>query len=118
MKYSYKTKKQKKGMGIIPVIIIAILASVVSISLYDMYMRVDVNYQKQDMEATRMSTTGSNREENNSQNVEDIIESASKSIVGISKIKDNGNSIFLKDSAEQLGLRHRCSCFGKWIYNY
>ena len=104
MKQKYRAKKPKKGIGAMSVIIIAILSSITSVCLYDMYARVDVNYGSINNGAVRMSTDIDKSEEDANQNIEDIIEHASKAIVGVSKIKDNGSSIFLKGSTEQLGM--------------
>lgn len=38
------------------------------------------------------------------QDITKVIEYTSKSVVGISKLKDNGNSIFLQEAVQQLGL--------------
>lgn len=40
----------------------------------------------------------------NSNQIADVVERVTKSVVGISKLKDNGNSVFLENSAGQLGL--------------
>ena len=38
------------------------------------------------------------------QDITEVLESVTKSVVGISKIKNKGNSIFLNNSASDLGL--------------
>ena len=50
----------------------------------------------------RLAQTIEEAEPNNS--IEDIIEQTTTCVVGISKMKNNGNSIFLKDGSTLLGL--------------
>lgn len=65
----------------VPVIIVAILASVTSVCLYDMYLGVEVSYENTNSGATRMSTNINKTGDSIEDNIEDIIENASKSIV-------------------------------------
>jgi len=102
--------KNKGKMHIIPTTLIAILISVSSIALYDMYLKIDVNQETNNILIEKMSATDEqtkkvlttlNVEENS---VLDIIENVSSSVVGISKIKSIGETIFSQNSAETMGL--------------
>lgn len=103
--YEYR-KRESKFKKIIILIILIIVVAATSIFIYDMYANIDVYSHEQStqgLEASRISYSG---EENNNQNndVSDTLENTIKSIVGVSKIKNVGNSIFLNNSTESLGL--------------
>ena len=100
-----KKHKQKKSVGITSIILINILISVISILLYNMYQGIDISTsQKQSSNNVEIARASTLQEVSNNIKTTDIIESVSSCVVGISKIKNTGNSIFLKDSTEQLGL--------------
>lgn len=69
----------------------------VSIFIYAFYMNLQA--QENNTNATEQRPVDTN---NNS--IEDIIENNFNSVVGISKLKDNGTSIFLMNAANDLGL--------------
>lgn len=103
--YEYR-KRESKLKKIIILIILIIVVAATSIFIYDMYANIDVYSHEQStqgLEASRISYT---EEGNNNQNndVSDTLENTIKSIVGVSKIKNVGNSIFLNNSTESLGL--------------
>lgn len=67
-----------------------------------MYTDIDVySTDENNNVAVRLSQNESKKEE---QNITEVLESVTKSVVGISKIKNKGNSIFLNNSASDLGL--------------
>ncbi len=97
-KFKEKGKKVLRNIGKIFII------SVISIWVYSTYTKTEVsqNISNSVSDANRVSAV----EEINKKDeeIENLIEKANKSIVGISKIKNTGSSIFTKDSADQLGL--------------
>ena len=102
----YRYKKSKKGTlkSISMIFVIMVLTSIISILLYKIYEGIDINtYQTQGYEAERTLQTLESRKEESKQ-IADIVEEVSSCVVGISKIKNAGNTIFLKDSASSLGL--------------
>lgn len=103
--YKYK-RRPSKLRRIITLTILIIVVATVSIFIYDMYINIDVysHEQSESNEATRLSY---NEQENQIQNDEanyDVLENVVKCVVGISKIKNTGSSIFLNNSTEDLGL--------------
>lgn len=106
--YRYKPKEIKhiKLKRFLCVAIIIVCASIASILLHSMYLGIEVMpLSKQNSDQTNVNLTKTLEESKaNSKEVSDMIEEISQSVVGISKIKGTGNSIFLKDSATQLGL--------------
>ncbi len=85
-------------------IIILFTVSILSIWVYKIYSGIEVKTSnlENNLDIQRTSTIEKINDED--KEIEDLIEEANKSIVGISRIKNNGSSIFTKDSANQLGL--------------
>ena len=80
----------------------------VTVYLYDTYKNIDINKlnyetEKVGVQSTNIEQTVESVEEN-SKNVADILENTMESIVGISKLKDNGHSIFSNNNETSLGL--------------
>ena len=102
--YSYQ-KRESKAKRFFIIAILMIFVSAASIFLYDMYLKIDVkNYElpiQNNGEAIRLTT---NVENSKSENVTDTLEFASKCVVGISKIKNNGESILSNNATSDLGL--------------
>ena len=97
----YTTDKDK-NKRIILFFVIMLMVSLFTILAYTIYLDSHTYQYGKSVVGTKLSVTPENLEEN--QNVENIIESATSSVVGISKLKENGTSIFLKDSISSLGL--------------
>lgn len=103
--YEYK-KRQSKLKNFILFFLLTIIVSATSIFIYDMYVNIDVysaDQNNQDNQAIRLSSTQNinNAEE---EDVTKILEKTIKCVVGISKIKETGSSIFLNNSTSELGL--------------
>ena len=93
--------KNKKIKYIIKKILIIILIAFSSIFIYQIFEEIKKNNNSNDVYGTKLSA---DEGESSNTNVTYIINDASKSVVGISKLKDNGSSAFLTNSAENLGL--------------
>lgn len=119
----YKYKKSKgKIKSIFLVFLIMILTSILAISLYKMYENINIStYETEANSNSNFSATRTAQYvddvKKDSMQVADIVEKVNSSVVGISKIKDIGSTIFLKDGAENLGLRNRSNSYRKWIYS-
>ena len=99
--YEYK-KRESKLKKIISLIFLVIVVAASSVFIYSMYTDIDVySTDENNNVAVRLSQNESKKEE---QNITEVLESVTKSVVGISKIKNKGNSIFLNNSASDLGL--------------
>ena len=98
-----KTVKQRlKNASFIFVIIV--LTAITSIFFYKMYEGIQINtYETKGVEAQKTVQTIEQVKEQGKQ-VADIVEEVTSCVVGISKIKNTGSTIFLKDSTTQLGL--------------
>lgn len=105
MRYQRK-KEQKRRKRIGMSILVSLFVFSVLFGLYQMYQNISIGnideQIKNETEVQRVSTVEEKEAED--QTIEDMIEEVTPCVVGISKLKNNGSSIFLKDSAEQLGL--------------
>ena len=103
--YEYKKRPSKLKKFLIYFILI-IIVSALSIFIYDMYVNIDVYSTEQNNEnnnAVRMSNIEQMKNEDE-KDITKILEETIKCVVGISKIKNNGSSIFLNNSTAELGL--------------
>ena len=86
-------------------IILFISISVGSIASYEIYMTNEqIKQAKQRLPEVQRVSQEVEIVEENEQNISDIINETLQTVVGISKIKNSGTSIFGADSATQLGL--------------
>lgn len=101
-----RTKKKNNTKKIISRIIILAILIIIGYYLYYTYTKIEVNpqsYETQRIQSTVNEQTVENVEEK-SKNVADILEKTMESVVGISKLKDNGSSIFSTNTETSLGL--------------
>ena len=105
MKAKRIKRKSNLRIALTTSITLAIIFSI-SVYLYDTYRRIEINDTNYETERTQstISTQTVEKEEENSKNVADTLENIMESIVGISKLKDNGSSIFSNSSETSLGL--------------
>lgn len=102
--YKYKKKVNQKLKNAFMIMILMILTSVCSIFIYKMYEEIDINtYETQGTEAQKTVKTIDEKKIEGKQ-IADIVEKVTSCVVGISKIKNTGNTIFLKDGTTTLGL--------------
>ena len=97
-----KRNKKNAGKNVFTVFII-ILTIVLIASLIRLYIRTDVGKINEDLKVERTTQTVQNVTSQDT-TIEDIIEEVNHSVVGISKIKEIGSSIFTQDGIEKLGL--------------
>ena len=84
---------------------IIILTSVLAIVLYKMYEQINVYDYEENLSSTATRTVQTIEEvKNQSNQIADMVENVTSCVVGISKIKNAGNTIFLKDGVSNLGL--------------
>lgn len=85
---------------------IAILLWIFGFYVYTTYQKIEVNpstYEAERTISTQNEQTVESIEEN-SQKVADVIEETTRKVVGISKLKNAGNSILSKSTESELGL--------------
>lgn len=99
--YSYRVEKKHKFRNILIFIIAMILVSFFSIKIYDMYLGIEVKSYGTTENLKNMNA----EQKDDTTDAPQILENATKNVVGISKIKNNGSTIFSsKTNEEQLGL--------------
>lgn len=104
-----KAKRIKKKNKIIKVLVrIIVICAIIltSVYLYYLYSNIDINYSNYETEKI-VSTVDKQTVENvveNSKKVADVLENTMESVVGISKLKDNGSSIFSNTDEASLGI--------------
>ena len=105
--FEYKNKKHK------------ILKRILIILLLILFVYFIVNYyginelNKIDNISAAESEIMSNEEQINDIN---LISNVANCVVGISKLKNTGDTIFLEDGINQMGLGSRNYSFRKWLY--
>ena len=103
--YRYKQAENKRLKNIMTIIAIVILTSVLTIVLYRMYEEINVHTYEADINTTGIRTSQTIQDvKEQSKQVADVVEGVTSCVVGISKIKDAGTTIFLKDGASSLGF--------------
>ena len=101
-----KRKRMSKKKKIIITFIIMLFIWIFGFYLYVTYQNIDINqnsYTASKVQSTINEQTVENVEEN-SKTVADIIEEETEKIVGISKLKNAGNTILSNSSESDLGL--------------
>lgn len=101
----FQTRRNDKIRHFLQILSIVGLTAIASILLYSMYENIQV-VPSGDKEIVGTKTSQENLQEvqNNSVQVADMVEKVTSCVVGISKIKDTGNTIFLSEGTSKLGL--------------
>ena len=99
-------RKKNKNKKIISRIILLVIAIIIGYYLYNTYTKIEINPQTYEIQRTQSTVNEQTveNEEEKSKNVADILEKTMGSVVGISKLKDNGSSIFSTNTETSLGL--------------
>lgn len=101
--YRYE-KKESKFKYIMCTILLMIIASVSTLFLYKMYLNINVeNDQTPNVSDNTAIRLAANSEEK-TEDITDTLEKVTKCVVGISKIKNKGDSIFETNATEDLKL--------------
>ena len=101
-----KKKRKNYKKRIIVTAIIAMFLWIAGFYIYITYKNIEIDtidYQATKLESTTNEQTVESEEEN-SEKVADIIEETTRKVVGISKLKNAGSSIFSKTTETELGL--------------
>lgn len=96
-------RRKKNGKNKILVVFIFLLIIASGIILYKFYEKIEVEELDKGSETVRTLRT-LDEEKEEQKEVVDVIAQATSSVVGISKVKNIGSTIFLKDGSSKLGL--------------
>ncbi len=103
--YRYKKSTNSKFKNIFIIFTIIILTAILAIVLYKMYEQINVYDYAENLNATATRTSQTIEEvKEESKQIADVVENVTSCVVGISKIKNAGSTIFLKDGVSNLGL--------------
>lgn len=99
-------KKRKKKNIKIGYFIFIIFFSIIFVFLFNTYINIDVSKINNEINSEQSTVLGENvdNQEEKNKDFPDILENLMKSVVGISKLKENGNSIFLSSNESSLGI--------------
>lgn len=97
----YESKKEKDKKNLIMFILLIIIIALLSVMILKLDSAEEKYSIKTNYETQKLSTDSAEKVE---KKPKEIIENASKSIVGISKLKQNGNTVFLEKGEQSLGL--------------
>ena len=99
-------RKKKKSKKIIFVFFFLIFIWIFGFYLYTTYQNIEIDGSNYTAERQQSTTNGQTVEEaeENSKTVTDMIEETTKKVVGISKLKNTGSSIFSSNEEGDLGL--------------
>lgn len=101
-----KIVKRKTNKKLLITTLFFILLWVVGFYMYNTYNNIKIapgKYQTQKLEST-IYAESVEKEQKKSKNLADVIEDVTKSVVGISKLKNTGSSIFTSNDEGKLGL--------------
>lgn len=101
--YRYE-KKESKFKYIMCTILLMIIASVSTLFLYKMYLNINVESSQAPNVSDNTAVRLAANQEEKIEDITDTLEKVTKSVVGISKIKNKGDSILETNATEDLKL--------------
>ena len=106
-KMAKKRKQTKQNQKILTSIIITIIIILIGYYLYYTYSNIEITPQNYETQRTLSTGNEQNVEkaEEKSRTIADTLEKTMESVVGISKLKDNGNSIFSSNRSNNIRKR-------------
>ncbi len=94
-------KKTKIKRGIIITIVVFFSALIIT-RLYQIYAKIEIiDYDKYNVNESSL-TIGEKKKEDLT--VTEMLENATDSVVGVSRLKDNGNTVFTQNGVSQMGI--------------
>lgn len=102
-----KSEKRQEGVVLktLEIVILTILIASFIVLIYCIYISLNIGGTSQNSEEYEIKKLSKEIENNEEEkNISDMIEEVNKSIVGISKIKNKGNTIFMENAVSNLGL--------------
>lgn len=96
-----KMNKQGKFKKFMVIILILIAASLVSFKLYKIYAKIEIQDYMNVQENNEITVGEKN---NQDATISQMLDVTTKTVVGISKLKENGNTIFTENGVSQMGI--------------
>jgi len=102
--YRYKKAGKQKLKNAALIFVIIVLTSIISIFCYKIYESIQINtYEAQAGEQEKTIKSVEKMKQQGTQ-IKEVIEEVTSAVVGISRIKNAGNTIFFEDGVTELGL--------------
>lgn len=102
--YRYKKAVEQKFKNAALIFVIVVLTSITSILCYKIYEGIQINTYEAQAQGAQKTIKSVEKLKEQGKEIAEVIEEVTSSVVGISKIKNTGSTIFLKDGTTQLGL--------------
>ena len=107
MKDYIKQEKQKRLKGYLMGTVFILLVFIICILAYYIYLKIDITNpaeeKEQNVTIAKMSQTVEQVQEQDKL-ITEVLQEISQTVVGISKVREAGDSVFLKDGVSKLGL--------------
>lgn len=107
MKDYIKQEKQKRRKGYLIGVIFILLVFIICILAYYIYLKIDITNpaeeKEQNVTIAKMSQTVEQVQEQDKR-ITEVLQEVNQTVVGISKVKEAGDSVFLEDGVSKLGL--------------
>lgn len=105
--YRYQKYKKSPFKSVIKIILLIAISSLLSILLYKMYLEIEIDtYGAEEGSNVEIVKTAQTIDVQKAEDkkITDVVEEVTNSVVGISKVKNAGSTIFLEDGTSSLGL--------------
>lgn len=105
MKDYIKQEKQKRLKGYLTGTIFILLVFIICVLAYYIYLKIDITNPAEEKNVTiaKMSQTVEQVQEQDKR-ITEVLQEVNQTVVGISKVKEAGDSVFLEDGVSKLGL--------------
>ena len=100
----YKSNVNNNLRTVVVTMSIMMFLTITGFYLFNWYIHIDIAKPDNNQYIAEKTAQTFTETKNEYKKIVDIIEEVSNCVVGISKLKDNGNSIFLQDASTSLGL--------------
>ncbi len=100
----YKSNVNNNLRTVVVTMSIMMFLTITGFYLFNWYIHIDIAKPDNNQYIAEKTAQTVTETKNENKKIVDIIEEVSNCVVGISKLKDNGNSIFLQDASTSLGL--------------
>lgn len=98
--YIYSQKKRRiKRLSII--IAISVIIFLIIFRLYQIYAKIEILDYDQEKEISELTVEEKNKED---YTITKMLETTTETVVGVSKLKDNGKTVFIQDGVSKMGI--------------
>lgn len=98
--YIYSQKKRRiKRLSII--IAISVIIFLIIFRLYQIYAKIEILDYDQEKEINELTVEEKNKED---YTITKMLETTTETVVGVSKLKDNGKTVFIQDGVSKMGI--------------